>query len=95
LVRPPVPAITPESVKVLPCVSTVSVPLSVIAFASARELAAACNVVPLAKARVPVPSAVFDPAASAPAFSAVPALLAVIARQQQRAGADLGEAAGA
>jgi hypothetical protein len=48
-VSPPVPEIVPESPSELLCVSTVSVPLSVIALASERPLAAACSVVPLAK----------------------------------------------
>ena len=72
LVSPPLPEITPERVSALVWVSTVSVPLSVTAFASDSPLAAACSVVPLAKASAPVPSAVLDPTASVPALSAVP-----------------------
>jgi hypothetical protein len=62
----------PASVSAFACVSTVLVPLSVIALASETPLAAACNVVPFAKVRSPVPSAVLDPIASVPALSAVP-----------------------
>ena len=54
------------------CVSTVLLPLSVIALARESPLAAACSVVPSAKVRVPGPSAVLDPTANVPPLSAVP-----------------------
>jgi hypothetical protein len=72
LVSPPAPTMLPDSVSAFACVSTVLVPLSVIALASESPLAAACSVVPLAKVRSPVPSALLDPAASVPAFMVVP-----------------------
>src|SRR6266436_2855357 len=72
LVSPPVPTRLPASVSAFACVSTVLVPLSVIALASESPLAAACNVVPFAKVRSPVPSAVLEATASVPALSAVP-----------------------
>src|SRR5262249_14431894 len=62
----------PDSVSAFACVSTVLVPLRVIALASDSPLAAACNVVPFAKVRSPVPSALLEPTASVPALSAVP-----------------------
>src|SRR6266851_1384418 len=72
LVSPPLPTMLPASVSAFACVSTVPVPLSVIALASESPLAAACRVVPFAKVRSPVPNAVLDPTASVPALTIVP-----------------------
>lgn len=72
LVRAPGPESVPERVRAFACVSTVSVPLSSIPSARDSPLAAACSVVPFAKMKAPVPSALLDSTASVAALSAVP-----------------------
>jgi hypothetical protein len=72
LVKAPVPPIVPPSVSALAWVSTVLLPLSVMALPSDRPFAAACSVVPLAKVSPPVPRALLLPTANVPADRVVP-----------------------